>query len=62
MFQKIKDGEWSVVSTALEHGQTLTFDDMISLKEAVDEIVARENSRLLSESLMGDIICDTCTI
>lgn len=62
MFQKIKDGEWSVVSTSLEHGQTLTFDDMVSLKEAVDEIVARENSRLLSESLMGDIICDTCTI
>ncbi|WXX18498.1 hypothetical protein TacPo2_43 [Pantoea bacteriophage TacPo2] len=62
MFERNADGTFTVVSTALEHGNSLTFIELSELSEQIREVVSDEESRILQEELSGSLVCDGCTI
>lgn len=62
MFERIGNELFLVVSTALEHGQSLNFVELSELKEEVDRLFSDEQSRILQEELMGNYVCDGCMI
>ena len=41
-------------SDCLDFDQILTFVELMNLKEEIDQLVSDEQSRLLSQSLLGD--------
>lgn len=46
----------------LEQGQLINFAELSDLKEEIDRLFSDEQSRILQASLMGDYVCDGCTI
>lgn len=57
-----KETMYIIKCDALEMGQLLNFVDLSNLKEEVDKLFSEEQSRILQESLLGDYVCDGCTI
>lgn len=57
-----KEGMFILASDCLEHGQLITFIELADLKEEIDRLYSDEQSRILNAELMGDYVCDGCTI
>lgn len=43
-------------------GDVLNFVKLSELKEQIDALHSEESSRILQAELMGDYVCDGCTI
>lgn len=56
------DALYILQTDALDQGQFINFVELAALKETVDRLFSDEQSRILQKDLMGDYVCDGCTI